>query len=163
MRQLRPQLQERNKIRRRSRRGRLRPLHHCHNHRSGTPSNSSSRTCIQCLESVGGKAETVAYAAHCQQETGLDRPVAGKHAVVQYETQLRPHKHLPKINLYCWPHCPLPYFNIEGNIDSLQRLTFIFHSMSSFMHSASLPASLPSSETLWADQELPGTKMDGLQ
>ena len=32
---------------------------------------------MQCLESVGGEAETVAYAAHCQQETGLDRPVAG--------------------------------------------------------------------------------------
>ena len=31
----------------------------------------------QCLESVGGEAETVAYAAHCQQESGLDRPVAG--------------------------------------------------------------------------------------
>lgn len=31
----------------------------------------------QCLETVGGKAETVAYAAHCQQETELDRPVAG--------------------------------------------------------------------------------------
>jgi len=34
-------------------------------------------TTDQCLESVGGEAETVAYAAHCQQETGLDRPVAG--------------------------------------------------------------------------------------
>lgn len=34
-------------------------------------------TTVQCLESVGGEAETVAYAAHCQQEDGLDRPVAG--------------------------------------------------------------------------------------
>jgi len=34
-------------------------------------------TTIQCLENVGGDAETVAYAAHCQQEEGLDRPVAG--------------------------------------------------------------------------------------
>jgi len=34
-------------------------------------------TTLQCLDSVGGEAETVAYAAHCQQEEGLDRPVAG--------------------------------------------------------------------------------------
>ena len=79
---------------------------------------------MQCLESVGGEAETVAYAAHCQQETGLDRPVAGEHPVVQYERELRSHKHLPKINLNCWPHCPLSYFNIEGNICQLERLTF---------------------------------------
>ena len=26
---------------------------------------------------TGGEAETVAYGAHCQQEEGLDRPVAG--------------------------------------------------------------------------------------
>jgi len=31
----------------------------------------------QCIESVAGQAETVAYAAHCQQEDELDRPVAG--------------------------------------------------------------------------------------
>jgi len=31
----------------------------------------------QCIESVAGQAETVAYAAHCQQEDQLDRPVAG--------------------------------------------------------------------------------------
>ena len=31
----------------------------------------------QCLEAVGREAETVAYAAHCQQEESLDRPVAG--------------------------------------------------------------------------------------
>ena len=37
----------------------------------------SSLTTNQCLEAVGGKAETVAYAAHCQQEESLDRPVAG--------------------------------------------------------------------------------------
>ena len=37
----------------------------------------SSITTQQCLEAVGGKAETVAYAAHCQQEESLDRPVAG--------------------------------------------------------------------------------------
>ena len=37
----------------------------------------SSLTTEQCLQAVGGKAETVAYAAHCQQEEALDRPVAG--------------------------------------------------------------------------------------
>ena len=37
----------------------------------------SSITTQQCLEAVGGEAETVAYAAHCQQEESLDRPVAG--------------------------------------------------------------------------------------
>jgi len=37
----------------------------------------SSSTTSQCLEAVGGGAETVAYAAHCQQESKLDRPVAG--------------------------------------------------------------------------------------
>jgi len=37
----------------------------------------TSMTTAQCLENVGGEAETVAYAAHCQQEGGLDRPVAG--------------------------------------------------------------------------------------
>ena len=26
---------------------------------------------------LGGEAETVAYAAHCQQEAELDRPIAG--------------------------------------------------------------------------------------
>jgi len=31
----------------------------------------------QCLDNVAGQAETVAYAAHCQQEDQLDRPVAG--------------------------------------------------------------------------------------
>lgn len=31
----------------------------------------------QCVENVAGQAETVAYAAHCQQEDELDRPVAG--------------------------------------------------------------------------------------
>ena len=31
----------------------------------------------QCDDMVGGEAETVAYAAHCQQEADLDRPVAG--------------------------------------------------------------------------------------
>jgi len=31
----------------------------------------------QCTENVAGQAETVAYAAHCQQESELDRPVAG--------------------------------------------------------------------------------------
>ena len=31
----------------------------------------------QCLETIGGEAETVAYAAHCQQESELDRPIAG--------------------------------------------------------------------------------------
>ena len=37
----------------------------------------SALTTPQCLEAVGGEAETVAYAAHCQQEGKLDRPVAG--------------------------------------------------------------------------------------
>jgi len=37
----------------------------------------SALTTPQCLEAVGGEAETVAYAAHCQQEVELDRPVAG--------------------------------------------------------------------------------------
>ena len=37
----------------------------------------SAVTTPQCLEAVGGEAETVAYAAHCQQEESLDRPVAG--------------------------------------------------------------------------------------
>ena len=37
----------------------------------------SSITTQQCLEAVGGEAETVAYGAHCQQEEELDRPVAG--------------------------------------------------------------------------------------
>jgi len=37
----------------------------------------SALTTAQCLEAVGGEAETVAYAAHCQQEAKLDRPVAG--------------------------------------------------------------------------------------
>jgi len=31
----------------------------------------------QCTQNVAGQAETVAYAAHCQQEAELDRPVAG--------------------------------------------------------------------------------------
>lgn len=31
----------------------------------------------QCQETIGGEAETVAYAAHCQQEAALDRPIAG--------------------------------------------------------------------------------------
>lgn len=31
----------------------------------------------QCSETIGGEAETVAYAAHCQQEVELDRPIAG--------------------------------------------------------------------------------------
>jgi len=31
----------------------------------------------QCIESIAGQAETVAYAAHCQQEDELDRPIAG--------------------------------------------------------------------------------------
>jgi len=31
----------------------------------------------QCSETIGGEAETVAYAAHCQQEAELDRPIAG--------------------------------------------------------------------------------------
>jgi hypothetical protein len=29
------------------------------------------------LKISGGEAETVAYAAHCQQEAELDRPIAG--------------------------------------------------------------------------------------
>ena len=37
----------------------------------------SSLTTDQCMEAVGGEAMTVAYAAHCQQESELDRPVAG--------------------------------------------------------------------------------------
>ena len=47
----------------------------------------------QCLESVGGEAETVAYAAHCQQESGLDRPVAGglqANVVISGKTQVTP-------------------------------------------------------------------------
>lgn len=59
----------------------------------------------------------MAYAAHCQQETGLDRPVAGKQSVVQYKTQPRSHKHLPKVNLYCGAHGSFPYFHIEGDIE----------------------------------------------
>lgn len=31
----------------------------------------------QCGESIGDEASTVAYAAHCQQEAELDRPIAG--------------------------------------------------------------------------------------
>ena len=49
---------------------------------------------LQCLESVGGEAETVAYAAHCQQESGLDRPVAGvwlaSTCCIRGETQVTP-------------------------------------------------------------------------
>ena len=45
--------------------------------------------------------------------------------VVQYETELRPHKHLPKINLYRWPHCPLSNFDIEGDLHQLHTLTFL--------------------------------------
>ena len=32
---------------------------------------------FKILYVTGGEAETVAYGAHCQQEEGLDRPVAG--------------------------------------------------------------------------------------
>jgi len=37
----------------------------------------SAQAADQCTENVAGQAETVAYAAHCQQEDELDRPVAG--------------------------------------------------------------------------------------
>ena len=69
----------------------------------------------QCLESVGGEAETVAYAAHCQQESGLDRPVAGgSQAHVVIEAKLRSHQHLPQINFNCWSYCSLAHLYIEG-------------------------------------------------
>ena len=37
----------------------------------------SNQAFKQCSETIGGEAETVAYAAHCQQEVELDRPIAG--------------------------------------------------------------------------------------
>jgi leishmanolysin-like peptidase len=37
----------------------------------------SAEETSQCVDNVAGQAETVAYAAHCQQEEELDRPVAG--------------------------------------------------------------------------------------
>ena len=33
--------------------------------------------CLKNVNFSGGEAETVAYAAHCQQEAELDRPIAG--------------------------------------------------------------------------------------
>jgi hypothetical protein len=50
-------------------------------------------TTAQCLESVGGKAETVAYAAHCQQECGLDGRVAGGWVAAGQEPPLTPRPH----------------------------------------------------------------------